>query len=205
MSMTIQNVPIFPLKGALLLPSGNLPLNIFEDRYLSMVDFALASDKLIGMIQPKVQDDRTLYNVGCIGKITDIKTTEQNTYLINLLGLYKFDVIEEVDNSHKFRILKVKFDQNKSNFFNNEIKLNKKILINKLRLFFKKNDLFFNLDILDELEISSLIINMAMLCPFHISEKQMLLESKNLEKLYENLTSLLDISLIGNLNNETMN
>ena len=203
--MTIQNVPIFPLKGALLLPSGNLPLNIFEDRYLSMVDFALASDKLIGMIQPKVQDDRTLYNVGCIGKITDIKTTEQNTYLINLLGLYKFDVIEEVDNSHKFRILKVKFDQNKSNFFNNEIKLNKKILINKLRLFFKKNDLFFNLDILDELEISSLIINMAMLCPFHISEKQMLLESKNLEKLYENLTSLLDISLIGNLNNETMN
>lgn len=203
--MTIQNVPIFPLKGALLLPSGNLPLNIFEDRYLSMVDFALASDKLIGMIQPKVQDDRTLYNVGCIGKITDIKTTEQNTYLINLLGLYKFDVIEEVDNSQKFRILKVKFDQNKSNFFNNEIKLNKKILINKLRLFFKKNDLFFNLDILDELEISSLIINMAMLCPFHISEKQMLLESKNLEKLYENLTSLLDISLIGNLNNETMN
>ena len=83
-------IPIFPLSGALLLPSGNLPLNIFEPRYISMIDYVLSNEKFIGMVQPKNDGSKNLFATGCLGKITAYNETEDNRYIINLKGLSKF-------------------------------------------------------------------------------------------------------------------
>ena len=87
-----KQIPIFPLSGALLLPSGNLPLNIFEPKYISMVNYALKKDKLIGMIQPRAKSSGKFFNVGCVGKITVYNETDDNRYIINLEGLSKFQI-----------------------------------------------------------------------------------------------------------------
>ena len=89
-------IPVFPLAGAVLLPEGNLPLNIFEKRYIAMVDYALANKKLIGMIQTNAKDNNKLYNIGCLGKITSYSETDDNRYLINLRGVSKFKIINEI-------------------------------------------------------------------------------------------------------------
>ena len=112
-------IPVFPLSGALLLPMGNMPLNIFEPRYISMVDYALSHEKLIGMIQTKINSSNKLYKVGCVGKITSFNETHDKRYLVNLNGLSKFFLLEELDVIHDFRIFKVALENNKhiSNVF----------------------------------------------------------------------------------------
>ena len=101
-------IPVFPLSGAFLLPSGNLPLNIFEPRYVDMVDYAFKKNKLIGMIQPKNQNSTELFKIGCIGKITSFSETQDKRYLINLYGLSRFKIIKEVQNEKKFKTFEIK-------------------------------------------------------------------------------------------------
>ena len=103
-----KSIPIFPLNGALLLPGGNLPLNIFEPRYLSMVDYAMKNEKMIGMIQEKEsKKTNNLYTIGCLGKITQFNEIEENKYFINLSGIIRFKLVQEIQTLEKFRKLDI--------------------------------------------------------------------------------------------------
>ena len=193
MNLNTSVIPIFPLNGAILFPKSNLPLNIFEERYLAMVDYALSHEKKIGMVQTSIDDSKSLFKIGCVGKITSFNETEDRRYLINLHGLKCFKIINEVNSDEKFRLCNVRFE----NSYMNNLKLNeknfdKKTLLQKLKLYFDKKDQQINLDSIEKVDCEELIKLVAMACPFAVSEKQMLLESKNIKVLAENLLSLID-------------
>ena len=201
-----NNIPIFPLRGALLLPTGSLPLNIFEPRYLSMVDYALSHEKLIGMIQPKTEYSEELYKIGCVGKITNYSETTNNRYLINLTGISKFKIISEIKKIDGFKLFNVEYKKSYSNFnrFDNKI-FDKKTFINKIKIFFKKKDLNLNDEQINSLDDKYLIIISAMICPFEASEKQAMLECENLNSLSKTILNLIEFYLNKSHKNETIN
>ena len=108
-------IPVFPLSGAILLPTGNLPLNIFEPRYVDMLKHARETNNLIGMIQKK-ENDEGLYSIGCVGKIDKHFKSDTNTYFINLHGLKKFTIVNEIKSNKRFRTFNVKYDENEEAF-----------------------------------------------------------------------------------------
>ena len=167
MQTLLSTIPVFPLRGALLLPSGNLPLNIFEPRYLAMINYAFKHDKLIGMIQPKSSDSKELYKTGCIGKITNYNETDDDKFDKNLFMKEKF--------------------------------------IEKIMFFLDKKGLSINLKSLEKIKDQSLIVTIAMICPFSTNEKQVLLESKNINDLANNILSLLEFEINQKDNHETIN
>lgn len=206
MSKIPNRIPVFPLAGALLLPSGNLPLNIFEPRYIAMIDYALKNDKLIGMIQTKEGVAEELYTIGCVGKITSFSETDDNRYLINLKGLLRFKLLNETHSLQGFRIFNVKYNSLDRNFNKFDTKqFNKKKFIKKVKSFFENRGLLADWDSLEKFEEKSLIIMISMLCPFNVIEKQMLLESKNMNTLADSVIALFDFSLNRNINHETIN
>ena len=206
MSTLPKILPIFPLGGALLLPSGNLPLNIFEPRYISLVDYALSKEKLIGMVQPKEDDTGSLYLKGCVGKITNFSETNDHRYLINLNGISRFTILSEATSKYKFRIFTVKYDNSKSNFNKFDKRLfNKQLFINKTKLYLKNKGLTVNWEAFQKIEDKSLIITISMICPFNISEKQMLLETKNINSLADTSLALFNFEINQKFNHETIN
>jgi len=206
MNIYTKTIPIFPLSGAILLPSGNLPLNIFEPRYVSLVNYALKHNKLIGMIQPKCNDSKELFKIGCLGQITTFNETEDNKYIISLKGLLKFQIKNEIKNNRKFRIFDVEYEETKANFnqLNNKL-FNKNKFLEKINIFFKKKGLVLNFKSLIQINNESLIIMIAMICPFSNNEKQMLLECKNINYLANTIISLLDFEINQENGNETIN
>ena len=129
MTENTKTIPIFPLGGALLLPQGNLPLNICEPRYIEMVDYAMKSNKIIGMIQPMEKNKNKYYKIGCAGKITNYNEVENNRYLINLKGLTRFQIFDQIETKHKFKIFNVELEKNEEKFseFNEKLFNKKKI------------------------------------------------------------------------------
>ena len=206
MNIITKTIPIFPLSGALLLPSGNLPLNIFEPRYISMVKYALSHYKLIGMIQPKDNDSKELFNVGCIGKITTYNETEDNTYIISLKGLTKFQIKNEIKHDKKFRLFDVEYDEKISNFnqFNDKL-FNKYKFIEKINFFFKKRGFIANIKSFNQINNKALVIMIAMICPFSNNEKQALLECENINVLANTIISLFDFEINQVNDYETIN
>ena len=199
-------IPIFPLSGALLLPSGNLPLNIFEPRYISMVNYALANDKLIGMIQPKNNDTKDLYKTGCVGKITTYSETDDSRYIINLNGLLKFEIKNEINHEENFRLFNVEYEKNENHFEEfDKNSFDKKNFLQKIKFFFKKKGLAANLESIEEINEKSLIVMAAMVSPFTNNEKQMLLECKNINSLANTVISLFDFEIKRFNENETIN
>ena len=200
-----KNIPVFPLSGAILLPNANLPLNIFEERYIEMIDYALSKEKVIGMIQP-LENSNELYKVGCLGKITSYNETEDGRYIINLLGKMRFKTIEEIDTPSKFRIFKVEHNQESEKYFDiNTENFDKKIVIEKLKLFFKNTKNKMNLNSVEDIDPGDLVKMIAMACPFKINEKQMLLETKNVNDLAKNLLDLFDSYASNNNLSNTFN
>lgn len=190
MKDNMQNIPIFPLNGAILFPGSNLPLNIFEERYLKMVDYAMRNDRKIGMIQ-EIKKSKKLYGVGCIGKITSFSETKDNRYIINLSGLNRFKKVKEIESKTLFRILSV-IENDDSVFNKTNFIYDKELLFKKFKYFLQKQDQETNFNGLEEIDSDELVKFIAMACPFNVSEKQMLLESKNITKLAENLLNLFD-------------
>ena len=133
-----MTLPIFPLNGVLLFPNGNLPLNIFEPRYISLLKYAQRKDKLIGMIQPKA-NATDLYSIGCVGEINSITKVGDKKYLINLHGLARFIIISELRTKNKFRVFNVKYDNLNENFFKfTQRDFDKKKFLEKIYYYFKK-------------------------------------------------------------------
>ena len=184
-------IPIFPLSGVIFFPKTNLPLNIFEDKYLEMVDFALSSNKMIGMIQPL--NNNQLYNIGCVGKITNFNETNDNRYIINLYGINCFKIIKERSLNKKFRVFETSiYDNEKTQNFITNKNLNRKKLVEMFVAFLNRNNSEIDIKYINKINSEELLKLMAMLCPFSITEKQMLLETMNLEDLSDKLIALFE-------------
>ena len=201
-----NKIAIFPLSNFIFFPNTNIPLNIFEKRYLEMVDDCMKSSRLIGMIQPKNSYDQ-LYDIGCLGKITSFSETEDGRYLIILNGLSRFKVIKEINNEKPYRECEVSFNE-----FPNDININKEeikfsdleLIFKDLKYLFEKKGYSINWDELKKQSLEQTINTLAMASPFLLEEKQILLESKNLNVRKEKLEKILKTYIFDNFHNYTI-
>ena len=194
-----MHIPIFPFNGAVLFPKTNLPLNIFEDRYIAMVDYALSKDRLIGMIQSKNTGE--LFNIGCLGKIIGFNETNDGRYLINLEGISCFFLKEELRKQYKFRIVDaIILENNVKKNLKLKDELKNKILDSYNR-YIKEKNININLKEIINIKTEQLVKFIAMVSPFDNIDKQMLLEITETEVFCEKLLSILEIE-IANLNQE---
>ena len=187
-----MNIPIFPLNGAILFPNTNLPLNIFEDRYIDMVDYALSHGRLIGMIQTKKNKD--LFTIGCLGKITNFTETSDGRYQINLEGLKRFKVKKILKDRYKFIIIDGEELDYNSNFKKQTSELSSELLSNfKKYLNIKKIE--FNTSEFESLDALNLAKIICVISTLDHLTKQMLLEFDGSDELCENLISVLEIEI----------
>ena len=206
-----KKIPVFPLSNFIIFPNTTVPLNIFEPRYLEMVNDAMKSNKLIGMIQPKTSNDQldipSLHEVGCLGKITTFRETEDGRILIELKGIIRFKNLEEIKGNKKYRILKVDF----SDYYNDleeqkeEIKFSDLELIFKgLKSLFEKKGFVINWKSLEKQSLDETINALAMASPFSLEEKQILLESVNLNIRKQKISEILSTYTFDEFNNTTL-
>ena len=181
-------LPVFPLSNFIIFPKTTVPLNIFEPRYIDMINDSMQSDKLIGMIQPKNSLDKKnrpeLYEIGCAGKITSFNETEDGRFLIELKGLTRFKNVKEIETEKKYRILEVSY----KNFYQDLINEKEDIKFSDLELIFKdlkslfeKRGFIINWKALEKQSLDETINALAMASPFTLEEKQILLEAENLD------------------------
>ena len=199
-----KKISIFPLRGAVFFPKTNLPLNIFEDRYLKMVEDALKNDGHIGMIQSKKLGG-DVFRVGCLGKIDKHEKTPDGRILINLKGLTRFSISNEIENNKKYREFNVNYEEFKGDmmFGENEIK---KDLLKKLTedstKFFSQQGMLINWQEFSRLKNFQQIFTLAMISPFSVAEKQKLLECPNLNEVAEVLHKMIKFGFYENQNDK---
>ena len=196
-----MDLPIFPLNGAVLFPGTSLPLNIFESRYIEMVNYSLARERYIGMIQTNPNDE--LYQIGCIGKIHSFNETDDGRYLISLQGTNCFRVIKELDYGYSFRIVSAES-------LNNELKgklsdNQKSELLNKYKNYIGIKNINLSLEDVEKIDISQIVKFIAMVSPFKNEDKQVLLETENLIDFYNKLVSIIELELASDFSNNTIN
>ena len=193
-----KKVAVFPLSNFIIFPKTTVPLNIFEPRYIDMVNDAMRSNKFIGMIQPKSVNNNLipseLYDVGCLGKITSFKETEDGRYLIELKGLIRFKIIKEIKTENKYRECEVDF----TNYHNdlNEKEENLKfsdleLIFKDMKSLFEKRGFIINWKALEKQSLHETINALAMASPFSLEEKQVLLEAENLDKRKNKIAEIL--------------
>ena len=196
-----MQIPVFPLNGAILFPKTNLPLNIFEERYIDMIDYSLSNNRIIGMVQHK--EKNKLYDVGCYGKITIFNELPDNRYLINLEGINCFKIISEIDSVHKFRICEIEiFDSLNSDKLEDGLKSK---LLDSFKKYKKAKNINVDINDISKLNIIDLLKLIVMISPFDVSVKQMFLELKSHKELYENILSTLEIELASNQESASIN
>jgi Lon protease-like protein len=193
--------PVFPLRGCLLLPGGNLPLNIFEPRYLAMVRDAMQTDRVIGMIQPR-HDSETekapeLFQTGCVGRITNFSPTDDGRFLITLSGLCRFDIAEELPVSTPYRQVAADYGRWRQDLQPAEPPASlKRDLLGVLRPYFARHGIEADWQTLEEAPLSALVTSLAMICPFGPGEKQALLEASDLGQQGQLLVALMQMEAI---------
>src|SRR4051812_18719895 len=196
-------IPVFPLAGALLLPRGQMPLNIFEPRYLAMIDDALRSgQRLIGMIQPDpghpgTEERPNLYRVGCVGRITQIAESGDGRYLLQLTGIARFRIEEELETDTPFRQCRVTYAPFIGDFTarRGEDEVDRKALLRALADFLKANDLKADWEGIENAPNEALVNALAMMSPYGSAEKQALLEAPDLKTRAEILVAVTEIEL----------
>ncbi len=199
-----DQIPIFPLSGVIYFPKTNLPLNIFEQRYLNLVNDAFRKDKLIGMVQLK-KSDEDVYKVGCLGKINDFQKSKDGRILINLTGLSRFEVLEEVNNSKLYREFKVNYSKFRSDLEPVLEDVSTINLLEKSKKFFKDNGLLLNWNEFNKIEKIQKINTLAMIAPITNEEKQKLLETMTLQEKVNTLESIINFYLHDvDFNNQTI-
>jgi len=199
-----NQIPIFPLSGVIYFPETNLPLNIFEKRYLDLVNDSIRKDKLMGMIQLK-RKDKGLYKVGCLGKISDFQKSKDGRILINLTGITRFQVLEEVKNSKLYREFKVGYEKFSLDLEPVLEEINTESLMKKAEIFFKKSGLLLNWKEFNKIKKVQKINTLAMIAPITNEEKQKLLESMSLKEKVKTLEDIMNFYLHEvNSNNQTI-
>ena len=203
-------IPVFPLSNFIIFPQTTVPLNIFEPRYVEMINDSMQKNKLVGLIQPKNNKFKPvpdLHNVGCLGKINNLKKTSEGTYLVDLLGLTRFKIIKEIKNNKPYRECEISFEE-----FNNDTQLQKEdlkfsdleLIFKDLKTLFEKKGYLINWKSLEKQNLYETINALAMASPFSLEEKQVLLESQNLEIRKNKIAEILTTYNHDNFNNTTI-
>ena len=202
-----KQIPIFPLSGVIYFPKTNLPLNIFEERYLELVNDSFRNDKLMGMVQSK-RENNLVYKVGCLGKISDYQETSDGRVLINLTGLTRFEITKEVTNKKKYREFEVDYKKFYKDVLDNEkivLTYDKLNYMEKVKKFFEKNGLMINWKEFDKLDETQKINTLSMIAPISNEEKQKLLETISLNDKTNTLLNIIKFySYENSSDNETI-
>ena len=191
-------IPIFPLSNFIIFPKTTVPLNIFEPRYIDMINDSMKSNKFIGMIQPKIStDDKNrpeLHEVGCLGKITSFRETDDGRYLIELKGVLRFKKNKEIDTKNKYRSLEVIYNEFLHDLENHEENLkfsDLELIFKDLKSLFEKKGFIINWKALEKQSLNETINALAMASPFSLEEKQILLASKTLDERKNKISEIL--------------
>jgi len=197
-------IPVFPLPGALLLPRGRMPLNIFEPRYVKMVDDVLRGDRVVGMIQPQLSGDPTdaeadplLCQVGCIGRLVSYQETGDGRYMITLTGVVRFKVVEEVERVTPYRQCRITTEPFLDDYTPHfgEDAVDRTLLLETFKAYLEANELETDWDSLDRASNEALVNALSMLSPYGPAEKQALLEAPDLKSRAETLIAMTEIDL----------
>ena len=208
-----KKLAVFPLSNFIIFPKTTVPLNIFEPRYIDMINDSMKTNKLIGMVQPKTAKDKfdniipELHNIGCMGKITSFKETEDGRYIIELKGIIRFQIVEEIKSNKKYRECKIDFND----YYNDLNNKKEDITFSDLELIFKdlkslfvKRGFIINWKALEKQSLDETINALAMASPFTIEEKQVLLETKNLNMRKTKIAEILSTYSFDQYNNTTI-
>ena len=205
-----KTISVFPLSNFIIFPNTTVPLNIFESRYIEMVKDSLNTNQMIGLVQPKTNDNNSilnLHNVGCLGKITKFKDTSDGRYLIDLNGLIRFNIVKEIKSNKLYRTLEITFDN-----YKNDLDKNKETaklagldkIFKDLKSLFEKKGYIINWKSLKNQDLNETINALAMASPFTLEEKQILLESKNLEARKDKISEILSTYSFDDFHNTTI-
>ncbi len=207
-----NTISIFPLSNFIIFPRTTVPLNIFEPRYIDMINDSMKTNKLIGMIQPKsINDEKSiipsLHKIGCLGKITSFKETDDGRYLIDLKGIIRFKILNEKETNKLYRICEINFDDYLDDL--NEKKENLKfsdleLIFKDLKQLFQKRGFIINWKALEKQSLDETINALAMASPFSLEEKQVLLEAINLDLRKNKIAEILSTYTFDEYNNTTL-
>tara|TARA_Y100000389_G_scaffold202728_1_gene248957 strand:- start:296 stop:913 length:618 start_codon:yes stop_codon:yes gene_type:complete len=197
-------IPVFPLSGVIYFPKTNLPLNIFEQRYLDLVNDCYNKNKLMGMVQSKRESD-LVYSVGCLGKIVDYQKSKDGRILINLNGITRFKILKEEPNDKLYREFTVNYENFEDDLIEKKEEINSLYLMEKTKIFFKRSGLLLNWKEFEKLGPDQKINTLGMIAPITNEEKQKILESVTLYEKIKTLESIIDFYLheVG-FNNQTI-
>ena len=207
-----NTIPIFPLSNFIIFPKTTVPLNIFEPRYVEMINDSMKSNKFIGMIQPKSSNEGKssiplLHKIGCLGKITSFRETDDGKYLIDLKGIIRFEILKEKETEKLYRTYEINFDNylNDLNTEKENIKFSDLELIFKnLKQLFEKRGFIINWKALEKQSLDETINALAMASPFSLEEKQVLLETVNLNLRKNKIAEILSTYTFDDYNNKTL-
>ena len=203
-------ISIFPLSNFIIFPNTTVPLNIFESRYIEMIKDSMKTNQMIGLVQPKTSGNNSisdLHEVGCLGKITNFRDASDGRYLIDLKGLMRFKIIKEIKSDKLYRKFEVSFDNYKNdlNIKKNELKFSElESIFEPLKLLFEKKGYIINWKSLKKQNLNETINALAMASPFSLEEKQILLESQNLEIRKNKIAEILTTYSYDNFDNTTI-
>jgi len=204
-----KEIPVFPLSNFIVFPKTSVPLNIFEPRYIEMINDSMKSNKLIGMIQPKKSKNiiPELHQIGCLGKITGFKETDDGRYLIDLTGVIRFKVLNEINHDKPYRKCKVDYDkflddlnEKKENINFSDLEL----IFKDLKILFEKKGYIINWKALEKQSLFETINALAMASPFSLEEKQILLEAVNLDLRKNKIAEILSTYAFDEYSNTTL-
>ena len=202
-------IPVFPLSNFIFFPKTTVPLNIFEKRYLEMINDSMSGNRIIGMILPKEKNKEkpTLYQIGCAGKITSFNETEDGRYLIALSGISRFKILDEIKSDDLYRKCKVDFSDFTEDFNKSKEKMNfsdLRLIFQNLKSLFDKEGYIINWKELEKEDLNETLNALAMASPFSLEEKQILLEAKNIGERRKKLEEILNTYILDNFNNKTV-
>ena len=189
-----NSIPVFPLSGVIYFPKTNLPLNIFEQRYLNLVNDAYNKDKLMGMVQSK-KETETVYQIGCLGKISDYQKSKDGRILINLTGISRFKIVKEISNNKLYREFEVDYKDFTEDINESNTLIDTRSLMESAKSFFKRNGLLLNWKEFEKLDQPQKINTLAMIAPITNEEKQKLLESVSTKNKVKTLESIISFYL----------
>jgi len=202
-------IPVFPLSNFIIFPKTTVPLNIFEPRYIDMINDSIKNNKFIGMIQPKKTkiEIPELYQIGCLGKITTFQETKDGRYLIELKGIIRFQIIKEVINKKKYRECEVSYNNFNHDIIDEKVDLkftDLELIFKDFKNLFEKKGYIVNWKSLENQSLDETINALAMASPFSLEEKQILLETKNLNTRKAKISEILSTYAYDNFYNTTL-